>query len=319
MFWRDPPEHTRLRTLVRGAFRPSSINRLIPRIEVVAAELVDCVRDRDEFDVLHDVAHGLPSKIITEMIGMPLEMMEQYNAWSRALVGVQEPGTSEETMRYYDRMAEECLAYLDWLIAEKRREPGEDIISHLLECSDREDLDVTLDEVLGLVMILNAGGQETTENAIANGMLALMRHPEQYRALRDDPSLVSAAAGEAFRYDTPARLLNRYTKRTTEIGGVQVEQGATVFGLPGSAHHDETVFQAPASFDLHRADAVKAMWFGVGPHYCIGARLAWAETEAMFRALISAFPTGFTPTTEDLTWRDSLMIRGLDRLPVCLA
>ena len=315
MLWRDPPDHTRLRRLVQMAFRPSVIASWQPRIEQLARELLDGLRDRRSFDFLHDFALQLPGAVITEMIGMPPEHAAQYEKWAEAAITVQDLGTPEEALVEADRLALECLNYFDELILEKRRNPSDDILSSLLEADAIEVQKATHEEIVGMCVLLHIAGHETTSNVMTNGMYHLLTDGEQYDALLADVSLVPNAVEEVLRYDVSARnTMPRWTACDTTIGGTGIPAGEQVFGVFGAAHRDPARFCDPHRFDVRRVD-VGHLAFGFGAHYCLGARLARLEMVAALTLLFTEYPR-LSLATDAVSWRDVLILRALEKLEV---
>ena len=318
MLWRDPPDHTRLRRLVQRSFGPSAIRDWTPRIEQIARSLLEDLRVRDEFDLLHDFAAKLPGVVITEMIGMPPEHGEVYARWSEAAIVIQDPGRTEDELAEADRLALDCLAYFDELVAEKARNPGDDILSGLLEADKYEDDRATHDEIVGMCILLHVAGHETTSNVIANGVYHLLTQRDQYQLLRDDPDLATSAVEEILRYDVSARnTMPRWATNDTAVAGVPIAEGDLVLGVFGAAHRDPARFDDPHRFDITRPDN-QHLAFGFGIHYCLGARLARAESEAALRVLASECPE-LELAADNVVWRDSLILRALVGLPVAWA
>lgn len=318
MLWRDPPDHTRLRRLVSRSFGPSAINEWTPRIEQIARELLDDLRGRDEFDLLHDFSAKLPGIVITEMIGMPAERGEEYAQWSEAAIIIQDHGRTEDELAHADRLALDCLAYFDDLVTEKARNPGDDILSGLLEADKDEDDRATHDEIVGMCILLHVAGHETTSNVIANGVYHLLEQHEQYELLRNDPELATSAVEEILRYDLSARnTMPRWSTAATTFGDVTIPEGELVLGVFGAAHRDPARFADPHRFDITRQDN-QHLAFGFGIHFCLGARLARAESFAALRLLATEYPQ-LVLATDKVKWRDSLILRALTGLPVAWA
>jgi pimeloyl-[acyl-carrier protein] synthase len=318
MLWRDPPDHTRLRRLVEKAFRASAIKQWEPRIEQIARELLEGLRARPTFDLLHDFSMLLPGLIITEMIGMPPEHGERYAEWAEAAIVVQDRGSSPEDLDRTDRLAEECLAYFDALVDDKRRDPAPDILSALLAADREEDERATHDEIVGMCILLHVAGHETTSNVIANGMYHLITNPDQYTQLRSGDVDVERATEEVLRYDISARqTMPRWAARDTEIAGVPIPAGDQVFGIFGAAHRDPARFGEPHRFDMARPDQGH-LAFGFGPHYCLGVRLARVEIGTALQLLAQEFPR-LELAGETICWRDSLILRALEDLEVAWA
>lgn len=318
MLWRDPPDHTRLRRLVGRAFSPSVIKQWEPRIEEIARDLLDRLRARDSFDLLRDFAMKLPGAVITEMIGMPPDRADDYEAWSDAAIVVQDLGSTEDELARADRLALDCLAYFDDLVEEKRRHPGDDVLSMLLEADRLERNPATHDEIVGMCVLLHVAGHETTSNVITNGVYRLLTEPRQYELLRDRPGLAAQAVEEVLRFDLSARAtMPRWASRDTVIGGRTIPEGDLVLGIFGAANRDPDHFADPHRFDITRVDNPHIA-FGFGIHFCLGARLARTEATITFRLLAGEYPE-LALVHEDVQWRDVVILRALSGLDVAWA
>jgi cytochrome P450 len=315
MLWRDPPDHTRLRRLVQMAFAPSAIAARAGRIDDIAREVIAGLRERASFDLLHDFALKLPGIVICEMVGMPLDRLHQYEEWASATITIQEPNQPETVLAHADRLALECLAYFDELVEDKRSRPGDDILSALLEADRLEDVRVTHEEIVGMCTLLHIAGHETTSNVLTNGIYHLVQDPRQYRLLRSGPQYIDTAIDEFLRYDGSARnTMPRWAVEPTTLGDQLIAAGDQVIGIFGSAHRDPARFESPDKFDITRRNNPHIA-FGFGVHYCLGARLARAEASAALRVLMSDVPE-LGLAGDDVVWRDSLVLRALEGLPV---
>ncbi len=312
MLYTDPPEHSRLRRLVNKAFTPRAIAGWQPRIDELVDELLVELRRREEFDIRHDYANRLSATVICEMIGMPTQRFDEFVQWSAALITMQEPGASAEAIAAAERLLAECVEFFDQLITTKRRRPGADIVSLLLECE--RDERVTRDEIIGMCMMLHVAGHETTANRITNVMYHLLDDPEQHALIRADPSWSENAIDEVLRFSSTGPL-PRFATADIEVGGTVIPQGDIVIPSQGAANRDPDRFPDPHRFDITRANAGEHIAFGSGLHYCLGAVLARMEAVTALRSLISE-PRRLEPTGEAVRWRDSLVVRGLERLPV---
>ncbi|MFE7761790.1 cytochrome P450 [Streptomyces sp. NPDC057438] len=308
----EPPDHTRIRRLVSKAFTPRTVERLKPYVEGLAGELVAGLVEAGGGDLLTDVAEPLPVAVIAEMLGVPDSDRDQLRPWSADICGMYELSPSQETAKRAVRASVEFSEFLRELIAHRRAEPGEDLISGLIAAHDEGDRLTEQEMISTCVLLLNAG-HEATVNATVNGWWALFRNPEQLAALRADHSLVPGAVEELMRYDTPLQLFERWVLDDIEIDGTTVPRGAEIAMLFGSANHDPAVFTAPEKLDLTRTENPHIS-FSAGIHYCIGAPLARIELAASMTALLEKAPT-LTLTTEP-TRKPNFVIRGLDGLSV---
>ncbi|MER6267854.1 cytochrome P450 [Streptomyces sp900105755] len=308
----EPPDHTRIRRLVSKAFTPRTVERLQPYVARLAGELVDGLVRSGGGDLLTDVAEPLPVAVIAEMLGIPEADRAPLRPWSADICGMYELNPSEDTAAKAVRASVEFSDYLRELIAERRKEPGDDLISGLIEAHDEGDRLTEQEMISTAVLLLNAG-HEATVNATVNGWYALFRNPAQLAALRADHSLVPTAIEELMRYDTPLQLFERWVLDEIEIDGTAIPRGAEIAMLFGSANHDPAVFHNPGLLDLTRRDNPHIS-FSAGIHYCIGAPLARLELAASMTALLERAPT-LTLAAEPKR-KPNFVIRGLEGLSV---
>ncbi|MFJ4470073.1 cytochrome P450 [Streptomyces sp. NPDC089424] len=308
----EPPDHTRIRRLVSKAFTPRTVERLKPYVEKLAGDLVTALAEAGGGDLLTDVAEPLPVAVIAEMLGIPEADRAPLRPWSADICGMYELNPSPETAARAVRASVEFSAYLRELIALRRKEPGEDLVSGLIAAHDEGDRLTEQEMISTAVLLLNAG-HEATVNATVNGWWALFRNPDQLAALRADHSLVPSAVEELMRYDTPLQLFERWVLDDIEIDGTTIPRGAEVALLFGSANHDERVFAAPERLDLTRGENPHIS-FSAGIHYCIGAPLARIELAASMRALLEKAPT--LALSAEPQRKPNFVIRGLEGLSV---
>jgi cytochrome P450 len=309
----EPPDHTRIRRLVSKAFTPRTVERLKPYVHGLANDLVAALVHNGGGDLLTDVAEPLPVAVIAEMLGIPEADRAQLRPWSAAICGMYELNPSEETAAKAVRASVEFSEYLRLLIAARRKEPGEDLVSGLIAAHDEDDDRLTEQEMISTAVLLLNAGHEATVNATVNGWWALFRNPGQLAALRADHSLVPSAIEELMRYDTPLQLFERWVLDDIEIDGTVIPRGAEIAMLFGSANHDPEVFHDPERLDLTRADNPHIS-FSAGIHYCIGAPLARIELAASMTALLRQAPT-LTLAAEPKR-KPNFVIRGLEGLSV---
>ncbi|MEV0172726.1 cytochrome P450 [Streptomyces sp. NPDC050803] len=308
----EPPDHTRIRRLVSKAFTPRTVEQLRPYVDRLAGELVDRLVEAGGGDLLADVAEPLPVAVIAEMLGIPEPDRAPLRPWSADICGMYELNPPQDVADRAVRASVEFSDYLRELIAERRKEPGEDLISGLIAAHDEGDRLTEQEMISTCVLLLNAG-HEATVNATVNGWYALFRNPGQLAALRADHSLVPAAIEELMRYDTPLQLFERWVLDEIEIDGTVVPRGAELALLFGSANHDPAVFRAPETLDLTRAENPHIS-FSAGIHYCIGAPLARIELAASMTALLEKAPT--LALAEEPKRKPNFVIRGLEGLSV---
>jgi cytochrome P450 len=315
----EPPEHTRLRRLISSAFARGHVERLRPWVEQLARDLVDGLVERsagtEPVDVLTGMAEQLPVDVIAELLGVPDADRTLLRPWSNAIVKMYEYGRTTEIEDSAERAAAEFVAYLRTLAAERRRSPGEDLLSHLVSVRDSEGDRLTEDELVTTCILLLNAGHEATVNVSGNGLLALLEHPDQLNRLREDPGLLPTAIEELMRFDSPLQLFERTATEDVEIGGITVPAGQKIAALLGSANHDPAVFDSPEVLDVGRTDNPHIS-FGAGVHFCIGAPLARVELQASFGALLER--TTRLELGRPARRRPEFVIRGLAELPVVL-
>jgi cytochrome P450 len=308
----DPPDHTRLRGLVSKAFTPRRVAGLRPRIEAIVDELCGRVARQGGMDVMADLAAPLPAIVIAELLGVPAEDHTRFKAWSTelvTLVGDAFGGPGER----FESVLRRILDYLRGVIAERRRDPRDDLISAMIAAQEERDA-LSDAELLATSNLLLLAGHETTTNLIGNGLLALLRHPAELERLRAEPECLRPGIEELLRYDSPVQATARVAREDLELGGARLAAGALVVCGIGAANRDPEVFPEPDRLDVARADN-RHLSFGLGAHFCLGAPLARLEGEIAFRALLERFPA-LALGEGELRWRRNLFLRGLEALPV---
>jgi cytochrome P450 len=318
MLFRDPPDHTRLRALVGQAFTPRVVETLRPRIQAIVELLLDRVAQAGSMDVIEDLAYPLPVTVISELLGVPAGEADQIKAWSRdvarALDAIALP-VGPEVLERGRRATGAMVDYFGRLADERRRQPGEDLLSGLVRAEEAGDR-LTERELLATCVLLYVAGHETTVNLVGNGLLALLRHPSEWQRLREDPGRLPGAIEELLRYDGPVQRTGRMAAEDVRIGGVEIPAGTLVVALLGAANRDPAQFREPDWLDVTREEP-RHLAFGAGIHYCLGAPLARLEARMAFGALLRRFP-GMSLDTERPVWRPSSALRGLETLPVQL-
>jgi len=315
----DPPVHTRLRALVHKAFTPRLVERLRPRVQQIADKLLDSVQHQGEagkMDLIDDYAFPLPIIVITELLGVPSKDGAKFRAWSNAVVGVEVAGDCELFPEPRRAALTNFAAYLRSLFEEKRANPKDDLVSALLLAEEEGDT-LSEGELVAMVFLLLIAGHETTVNLIGNGVLALLRHPDQLRKLRDDLTLIGPAVEELLRYDGPVETSTfRYAAEDITIDGVTIHKGDTVLVVLASANRDAARFADADQLNITRADN-RHLAFGKGIHFCLGAPLARMEGQIAIGTLIRRMPALQSAVPLDqLEWRPGTLIRGLRAFPV---
>jgi cytochrome P450 len=314
MLLRNPPNHTRLKTLMHKAFTPRMIERLRSHIQEITDDLLDKVQGAGKMDLVEDLAFPLPFSVIVELLGIPFEDREVMRGWSRDLAITLELIEDPEPYSHAAKAAVEITDYLHGVVNERRKQPQEDLISALVAAEEEGDK-LTEAEMIANVVLLLIAGHETTVNLIGNGTLALLHNPEQFAKLKNDPSLVKNAVEEFLRYDSPVQLTSRIVMQDTEFNGQSLKRGTQVATLLGAANRDPKVFDNPDALDITRPNAAQHIGFGNGIHYCLGAPLARMEAEIAFSTILRRVPN-LTLTSETPTYRETYVLRGLKHLPV---
>jgi cytochrome P450 len=308
----DPPDHTRLRSLVHKAFTPSLVEQMRLRTQTLADELLDRVVWTGEMDLITDFALPLPMTIITEILGVPAKDYDKFHRWSEAVVSLTSPKPSLRVIPSVWKF----IRYLRQFFKLRRREPQDDLVSALIKAEEAGDK-LNEDELLAMVFLLLIAGHETTVNLIGNGTLALLENPNQMRELQSEPSLVKPAVEELLRYTSPVLMTTeRYARENAMIHGVTIPRGDMTLGVIGSANRDETVFDKPNELQITR-EPNRHLSFGQGIHFCLGAPLARMEAQIAFTALLGRLPDlRLKNPPHSLRWRPSIFLRGLASLPV---
>ena len=314
MLFLDPPDHTRLRGLLNKAFTPRVVQGMRPRIQAIVDDLLDAVQEAGRMDVIQDFAYPLPAIVIAEMLGVPPEDRDQFRIWSDdfgALIG-----RSDLTLDGATRALRGVAEFMDYfrdIVARRRASRRDDLMQALIAAEDRGDA-LTEEELLANCVLLLAAGHGTTTHLIGNGLLALLRNPDQLRKLRDDPSSIAAAVTELLRYDSPVQATGRVAADELPIGARRVGVGEGVILCLGAANRDPEQFADPDRLDIGRREN-RPIAFGHGIHFCLGAPLARIEARIAFATLLRRLP-GLRLETDVLEWEPSLSFRGLARLPV---
>jgi cytochrome P450 len=310
----DDPTHSRLRRLVAPAFRPKLVRDYRERVENLTDNLLERALGRGRFDVITDLAAPLPITVITDLLGVPDVDTARF-ARLGAVVGQSLGGMfSTAQVRELRSASNDLVDLFERLERERRADPGSDIISALAHAQVENKLSSR--ELVATCGLLLVAGFETTVNLIGNAVAALSHHPDQWEAVRDDPSLAAAAAEETLRYDPPVQATMRVPHETIEIDGYRIGPDERVLLLIGAAHRDPDAYTRAEQFDIHRQTESEHLAFGGGVHYCIGAPLARLEAEVALRALARRLPR--LTTSGPLTRRPGATIRGFSTIPMRL-
>ncbi|HZT93818.1 MAG TPA: cytochrome P450 [Gaiellaceae bacterium] len=314
MLNRDRDDHRRLRRLVSKAFTPRMIERLRPRIQEIADALIDRVLAQGEMELVSAFAFPLPITVIAELLGVPVADRDRFREWSAAMVS---PALAAADMEKADSSLSAFVDYLLALFAERRGEPGEDLVSALVAVEDGGDT-LSEEELCSMVALLIVAGHETTVSLIGNATLALLTHPEERALLERDPSLLPGAVEELIRYDGPVeRTLNRWAAADVELRGQKIRRGDLVIVILGAADRDPERFEDPDTLDLAAGRGTRHLGFGRGSHFCLGAPLARLEAEIALGTLLRRLPgLRLAVPQEELRWRPVPLFRSLVALPV---
>ena len=320
MLFRDPPVHTRLRGVANMAFTPRQVERMRPPIEVMASDLASELRasGEDRVELISQFAFPLPMLVIAGMLGIPQEDFRQFRRVAgdiAAAIDVPLEGLQDFIARV-DESTSELIAYLRQLVRQRRLESRDDLLTQLIH-AEADEGKLNEDELIATCILLIVAGHETTVNLIGNGVLALLRHPDQWQAMVADPTLARNGTEELLRYDAPVQFTGRVVKEDVEIAGRQVPAGSWANFMLGSANRDELVFADPDRLDIRR-DVGRTMSFGMGIHFCLGAPLARMEGEIAFATLAREFPM-LSLVTDTPPWRPGAVFHGLQELPLYLA
>jgi cytochrome P450 len=313
----DPPAHTRLRGLVNRAFTPRVVANLSQRIQQIVDELLERLELDTPIDVIREYAYPLPAIVIAELLGLPAEDREQFRAWSTEITAFL--GTGHADARSAERGQSNMLelrAYLARMIEVRRAAPRADLLSGFV-CAEEQGDVLGDSEILGSCVTLLLGGHETTTNLIGNGLLALLRTPDQLARLRRDPDLMPTAVEELLRFDSPVQRVWRLLAAAADLGGRRLERGEAVFLMAGSANRDPAQFADPDTLDLSRKPN-RHLTFGHGIHFCLGAPLARLEASIAFTSLLRRFPQ-IELATKRVDYHPNIAFRGLKSLPVVVS
>jgi cytochrome P450 len=307
--------HARLRRLITKVFTPRAVRELAPRIEAMVDRLLAPVLERGAMEVIGDLAYPLPSTVICELLGIPEADRDLNRRWATAGAATLDPVITDAQVAEAERAMTEWDAYMRAFLAERRARPGDALLDAMLAVED-DGTSLSEDEVVANATFLFAAGHETTTNLIGNGLLALLRHPDQLAALRRDPGAIENGVEELLRFDSPVQFTGRVALASTEIEGQAVEPGIVVMLALGSGNRDPRRFDRPEELDVLRRD-VKPLSFGGGAHYCVGAALARLEGRIAFSRLL-ARAGSIELTTDRPAWRPTLNLRSLERLDVAI-
>ena len=314
MLFLDPPDHARVRGLASKAFTPARVAVLRSHIQEITNNLLDAVQTTGEMDVLADLAYPLPAIVTAEMLGVPTSDWRQLTSWSADFAQVlgnfqHNPDFAHRALRSLTEM----VAYFQSAVREQRAHPRDGLIAAFLNAEIDGDR-FSEEEVVANTIVTMVGGQETTTNLIGNGILTLLRHPDQLEKLRADLSLIPSAVEELLRYESPSQHTARLAPRDVELGGRQIRQRQAVIAVMGAANRDPERFPDPDRLDICRQDN-RHVAFAWASHFCFGAPLARIEGQVAFEAVLRRMPD-LDLKPGPIVWRENLGLRGLKALHV---
>jgi cytochrome P450 len=312
----DPPQHTRLRSLVSKAFTPRAVLALTPRIHEIVDELLAAVAAHGRMDVIAQYAFPLPITVIAELLGVDPDRRDFFRDASSKIAVAMGPSTDTYMAQNAFAGRGQLIGYFNELIEARTAEPRDDLVSSLVAVED-DGSTLARGELLAMLLILLVGGHETTVNLIANGLLALLRDREKFEQLRTTPGIERPAVEEMLRYDAPVQYSGRIARADTSIGGVAIRKGDHVRVLLAAANRDPAMFPRPDDLELER-EMNAHVAFGTGIHHCLGAPLARLEGEIALAALVRRFPEMRLDETRPLRYRPAAVLRGMEALHVRL-
>lgn len=309
----DPPNHSRLRSLVQKAFTSKMIAQLDGRIQRIADDLISNIERKGTLNLVDDYSFPLPIIVISEMLGIPKEDQAKFRIWSHAVIA--SPETPEE-IKETEKQLSEFITYLQYLVDIKRKEPKEDLVSALI-LAESEGHKLSARELYSMIMLLIVAGHETTVNLITNTVLALLENPNQLQLLKDNPKLIDSAIEEGLRYYSPVEVTTaRWAAEPFQIHHQTIQKGDMVIIALASANRDETVFENPEIFDITRENN-RHIAFGHGSHFCLGAPLARLEAKIAITTLFNRMPElQIKGNREEIKWQGNYLMRSLEELPL---
>ena len=313
MLNQDPPDHTRLRSLVNKAFTPTMVNQMRSHIESIADDLIGQVEKRREMDLVAEFAFILPVTVIAEMLGVPPKDRDQFKEWSHHLTAALEPSPDIPRLMKAAGASQHLMAYLRPLIEERRKDPQADLISALVQ-AEEEGNKLSPEELVSNLILLLVAGHETTVNLIGNGVLALLRNPDQLDLLKSKPELLPTAVDEFLRYESPVQFVRRAAGGDMELAGQHLREDDMLFVLLGSANRDPNQFEHPDTLDITRTNN-KHLAFGSGIHHCLGSSLAQLEGQIAIGTLLKRLPN-LQLKTNRLEYKVPFALRGVKTMPV---
>lgn len=311
----NPPDHTRLRSLVTKAFTARRVEALRPRIQEIADDLLRSADSVDEFDFIETLAHPLPCQVICEMVGVPFSFSSQLSDWTSAVQAVLVPVPWPERIPAANHAASEFMSFIRTLVDERSRSPGDDLLSALIAAED-DGQRLTEEELVATVLFLFSAGHSTTRDLVGSGLLALMWNRDQWLRLIRDASLAPSAVEECLRYAPSIPTMGRRALLDTTVAETPISAGEPIFVSIAAANRDPRCFANPDQFDISRNNN-DHLTFGGGIHFCLGATLARVEAQVIFETLSRRYPA-MELARQTIEWRDTLSFRGPKAVRVSL-
>ena len=313
MLFRDPPDHTRLRRLVNQAFTPRIVERLKPRIEEIANQLISALPNGDTFDCVKEFAFPLPVIVIADLLGVPSEDRDMFKKWSSAFIRTIDYNPTLEDYSIGNKITIEFRHYFREIVKQRTEQPKFDLISELIRVRDEEGK-LSEDELLDMCILLLVAGHETTVNLIANSIYLFTQNQDQLMSLRQNPELLPGAIEEVLRFESPVQVTSRFVAEDIELSGQILKKGDVVDAWIGSANRDPAKFKNPDSFQISRSPNPPHIAFGQGHHFCLGAPLARQEAIIAIRAILKKYKN--FSLAKPVQWKDSPLMRSLLDLPI---
>jgi cytochrome P450 len=316
LIFMDPPEHTRLRKLLNKGFSAEAVESLRPQVEAIVDQMLKPLQQGSEVELMGEFANPMPVRIISELLGVPQVLHEDFVNWSRAIALFRgSPDRTVEQARAAQDALFELTDFFRKTVAERRRNKGKDLISLLIDIEEEGEV-LTEEELYAQCIALLFAGHETTRNLIGNGMYTLLQHPQETAELRENPEMIRSAVEELLRFESPVQFTARVLKEDIEVCGQHIRKGWSILCMLGAANRDPKRFKEPNRLDLKRLNN-QHLAFSAGPHACIGAQLARLEGQIAIQSLVQRFPqmklAGLRPE-----WASTFGFRGLKSLPVLL-
>jgi cytochrome P450 len=312
--FRDPPEHTRIRRLLASTFSLRMVTRVAHMIEGISTRLLDAVLADGETDLHRAYTYPLPVMVVGAMLGVPESDLDRFKSWAQDIVFLVGSGSPTEQLAVAaEGHFAEMREYLRALVAARRADPGDELLSAMIAAAD-DGGRLSEDEIFSNATFLMTAGHETATNMLSNGVLTLMRHPDQLERLRRDRSLIPSAAEEILRFESPVQMTPRHAVEDGELAGRTVKAGDALLLFLGAANRDPARFPDPDRFDIARSDN-RHLAFGYGAHFCLGAALARQELRIALAHLLERFPY-FELAVDDVEWQPTIDFRGPLSLPV---